>query len=77
MAATTGRKAKLRLIQSKRGWDDGHDGYEARPPTKAVMRPFANGFKNNHVSWDEEKAYWDAYFEGEQAPPDATNPYRT
>lgn len=77
MAARTGRKAELRRLAAKRGWDDGHDGYEAAPPTKAVMKPFANGFQGNPVPWDEEKAYWDGYFEGEIATHDAKNPYRT
>ena len=77
MASRTGRKAEIRRLAAKRGWDDGHDGYETCPPTKAVMSPFANGFQNNPIHWDEQKAYFDAYFEGELAHPDAINPYRT
>lgn len=75
--AKTGRKAELRRIAAKRGWDDGHEGRDLDPPRKLVMKPFANGFRYNPVPLDEEKAYLDAYDAGQLAAPDADNPFRT
>ena len=75
MAKRIGRKAALRRLAAKRGWDDGHEGREGHAPTKGVMLPFANGFGENQVPRDEDRAYWDGYDEGRNAKQDATNPH--
>jgi ribosome modulation factor len=75
MEKKTGRKANLRRLAAKRGWDDGVAGRDARAPTKAVMTPFANGFGCNSLPWDEELSYMNGYEEGLIAKTDAVNPY--
>ena len=75
MVKKVGRKAELRRLAAKRGWYDGKEGQEARPPVKTVGRPFANGVDEKPCSLDEERAYWEGYDQGRVAEPSSTNPY--
>jgi hypothetical protein len=60
------RKATLRRLAAKHGWQDGYEGMEANPVTKVVMTAY--GRPGHHgVPRDEENAYWQGYGEGCEA----------
>lgn len=68
------RNQELRRLAAKQGWYDAFDGSGPHPPKKCVMGK--NGKpKQNPVPNEEEKAYWDGYYEGLMAEAGDENPY--
>jgi hypothetical protein len=72
--AKTGRKAELRRLAAKKGWYDGNSGMPPNPPERVIMLPNGRpGYRS--VPKDEEQAYWEGFFEGEDSKNGDRNPY--